>query len=273
MTIQLVAIDLDGTLLNSSKKISDASVAVIEAAQAAGVHIVLASARPPRSMMPFYKRLELDTAMINYNGALVRHPRTGQTLLHRPLSSKLAHEIAHVARRMFPDVLVSAEILDKWYTDRVEMNWLTETGKVFRPNVVAPLHQWMCQPLTKLLLLGEDEWLREIRDTINEMFGNQISVFHTDHNLLQIMNPSAGKSRALKTLAAHMNIERQRVMAIGDNANDVGMLKWAGIGVAMANASSLALKAADIVTAHNDADGAAKAIQKLILDGLSPWRQ
>ena len=89
-------------------------------------------------------------------------------------------------------------------------------------------------------------------------------------DLLQITHATVSKAQALRTVAAEMTVQREQVMAIGDNANDVGMLRWAGIGVAMANACPAALAAADFVTDSHDADGAANAIRRIILEGKIP---
>jgi len=264
--IRLVAIDLDGTLLNSDKEITETTAAIIRAAhKRAGVHVVLASARPPRSVLPFYSLLGLKTPMINYNGALVHEPDTGRTILHRPMEGKIARQIASIAREMQPEVLVSGEILDKWYTDRHENTWLTETGRKFRPDLIAPLNEWMNQPLTKLLLLGQRDWLIKIRKAVRAELPRQTAMAQTEDCLLQLMHPSVGKAAALKTVASELNVEQAETMAIGDNANDAGMLRWAGVGVAMANATPEARRAADYVTDDHDADGAAKAITQLIL--------
>jgi hydroxymethylpyrimidine pyrophosphatase-like HAD family hydrolase len=88
--------------------------------------------------------------------------------------------------------------------------------------------------------------------------------------MLQITHATVAKEGALRMVAGELGVEREQVMAIGDNANDIGMLRWAGIGVAMANASAEALAVADVVTDHHDADGAAKAILNFILQGLPP---
>jgi len=264
--IRLVAIDLDGTLLNSAKEITETTAAIIRAArEMAGVRVVLASARPPRSVLPFYSLLGLDTPMINYNGALVHEPETGRIILHRPMEAKIARQVAAIARRMYADVLVSGEVLDKWYTDRFESTWLTETARKFKPDLIAPLKEWLNQPITKLLLLGRKEWLTEIRQVVRTELPRRTAVAQTEEFLLQLMHPSVGKAAALRTVASEMNIPPKQVMAIGDNANDAGMLRWAGIGVAMANATPHARQAADYVTDDHDADGAAKAIVQLIL--------
>lgn len=273
MKIHMVAIDLDGTLLNSAKQITDATAAILRSTRAAGVHIVLATARPPRSVMPFYTLLDLDAPMINYNGALVYDPLAQRVLLHRPVAAKIARRVAAVAREIVPEVLVSGEILDRWYTDRLEAEYFTETARLHRPDVIAPLEEWLNQPVTKLLLLGPPHRLADIAAAIRNEFLHQVTIIQTEGYLLQITHATATKSQALRVVAGELGVSREQVMAIGDNANDVGMLQWAGIGVAMANASIEALKVADYVTDHHDADGAAKAIEKLILRGLPKRRK
>jgi 5-amino-6-(5-phospho-D-ribitylamino)uracil phosphatase len=266
MKIRLVAIDLDGTLLNSAKEITATTATIIRAArEVAHVKVVLATARPPRTVLPFYSLLGLDTPMINYNGALVHEPHTGRIVLHRPMEAKIAREVAAMGREMFPDILVSAEVLDNWYTDRVEDGWRSETQRLSESYTVAPLGQWMNQPITRLHLLGRRQWLTDIRHAIAARMPRQIAIAWSESSMLQIMNPTAGKRAALRTVAAEMGLDASEVMAIGDNANDAGMLQWAGIGVAMANASPKARSVADYVTDANDADGAAKAIAKLIV--------
>lgn len=267
MGIQLVAIDLDGTLLNSAKQITDATAAILQAAaHTRGVKVVLATARPPRSVLPFYSLLGLDTPMINYNGALVCEPSSGRVLLHRPIPLKTAAGIVALARKLDPQVLVSAEVLDKWYTDRVDPLYMTATARMFGPDVVSPIGQWLTESVTKLMFAGPGPGLTELVKAIRRSFRYQVTVVQTEADLVQVTHATAGKAQALRVVAAELGVSRQHVMAIGDNANDVGMLQWAAIGVAMANASPEALAAADVVTDHHDADGAANAIRRLILE-------
>ena len=269
MKIHLVAIDLDGTLLNSAKKVTDATAAILWGARKThGLRVVLASARPPRSTLPFYRQLGLDTPMINYNGALVYDPPSQSVLLHRPLPLEVARALVASARRHDPSVLVSAEILDRWFTDRVDAAYQTETARHHDPDVVGPLDSWLDRPVTKLLLLGEPPGLNKIVTAFRKEFTHQIAMVQTEAFLLQVMHATVSKEQALRVVAAEMGLDRREVMAIGDNANDVGMLKWAGIGVAMSNAAPEVLRVADYVAQHNDADGAAKAIHEIIVKGL-----
>jgi len=271
MKIHLVAIDLDGTLLNSAKEITDISAAILRAArEEAGVHVVLASARPPRSVLPFYRLLGLNSPMINYNGALVYDPAGQRVIMHKPIPAKIARGVVRLAREVYADVLVSGEVMDRWYTDRFDPTYNTETGRVFPPDVVEPVEAWADQSMTKLLLLGEPPRLAEIAAAIDRDFTHQLALVQTEPYMLQIMHATVSKAHALRVVAAEMNVPRERVMAIGDNANDVGMLQWAGVAVAMANAAPEALAVADYVTDHHDADGAAHAIRRIILQGLTP---
>jgi len=265
MGIHLLAIDLDGTLLNSANEISTAAVTILRTARdQEGVKVVLASARPPRSVMPFYRLLQLDSPMINYNGALVYDPPAGRVLLHTPVALQVARGIVDLARRTYADVLVSAEVLDHWYTDHLDQTYVTETGRLFKPDVVAPIETWLTEPVTKLLLLGSPEEIGPLGRLIAREFRFQVVVMQTEGQLLQIMHPTVSKAQALRTVAGELGVHREQVMAIGDNANDVEMLRWAGIGVAVANAAPEAIEAANWVTDHHDRDGVAKAIRRLI---------
>lgn len=268
MRIHLVAIDVDGTLLNSSNEVSDMTVRVLrQVRREDGVHIVLATARPPRSVMPFYRQLGLDAPMINYNGALVFDPPSNRVLLHVPVGPKLARQVIAAAREAFPRVVVSAEVLDRWYTDRAEHAYITQTGRVFKPDLIGPIDEWLVEPITKLLLLGPPADMDELGKMLAKQFRHKVSVMQTEGELLQIMHPTVSKARGLKTVAGELGVSRQQVMAIGDNANDVDMLRWAGLGVAMANAPPAVMEAADAITAHHDKDGVAKAIHTMIMSG------
>jgi 5-amino-6-(5-phospho-D-ribitylamino)uracil phosphatase len=264
--IRLLAVDLDGTLLTSDKRISPATVEALRAAgRDVGVHVVLASARPPRTVLPFYEQLGLDTPMINYNGALVYDPRSRRVLMHLPIPLKTAREIVRLARKLHREVLVSAEIMDRWYTDRLDSRYLTETAKLFGPDQVAPIGKWLTEAVTKLLFLAARDKITELGRRIAEALPHQVSMVQTEGHLLQVMHVTVSKAQALRCVAAELCVERENVMAIGDNANDVGMLQWAAIGVAVGNATPEVKAVAQLVTGGNDEDGVAEAVRQLIL--------
>jgi Cof subfamily protein (haloacid dehalogenase superfamily) len=256
--IRLVAIDLDGTLLNDSKQVSDQTAEALRCLTAQGVRTVIASARPPRSVQHIYHRLGLDTWTINYNGALIWDEVAKRVVYHQPMESDVVLEIIRKSRRIFGELLVGCEVLDRWYTDRDEHAYTTETGRLFRPDGVMPIDEFCNQPITKLLLLGEPARLK----SIEPVFYNypQVSAVRADPELIQVMDRRASKAAALRLVASHYGVPMAQVMAIGDAANDVAMLQAAGVAVAMDNAHPLVKQAAHWVAPSNNDHGVHAAL-------------
>src|SRR3954452_18937906 len=135
-SIKLVAIDLDGTLLDRSKKVSERAAVALKCLPSMGVKVIIASARPPRSVRQIYRELGLDTWQINYNGALIWDEPNQRAVFHRPMPGKLAQQIVEFARDLFEETIVTCEVLDRWLTDRNDASHTTETGKMFQPDVI-----------------------------------------------------------------------------------------------------------------------------------------
>ena len=132
--IRLVAVDLDGTLLNDSKDVSERTIRAFAGLPERGVKVVIASARPPRSVRPIYQKLNLATWQINYNGALIWDEGEKQVVHHQPMSGALVREIVDTARDFYDDLLVSCEILDRWYTDRPDNSYTNDLSEVKEKN-------------------------------------------------------------------------------------------------------------------------------------------
>jgi Cof subfamily protein (haloacid dehalogenase superfamily) len=252
--IRMVAIDLDGTLLNDAKQISEQTLCAIRRVQESGVKVVIASARPPRSVRHFHSMLGLDTLQINYNGALIWDDAIG-AVHHQPMPGATALQIIGAARDYFDEVIVSCEILDRWYTDRLEQPYTTETGRLFAPDVVAPLETFCNQPVTKLMLLGDPRMILRLEDLLIGRFAMAVAILRCDPELIQIMDQRVSKANALRVVAAHYGIPIEQVLAIGDAANDVEMLEAAGIAVAVGNAHPAVKEIADWVAPSNNEHG------------------
>jgi Cof subfamily protein (haloacid dehalogenase superfamily) len=259
--IRLVAIDLDGTLLNDSKQVSAQTLAALGRTVDRGTRVIIASARPPRSVRHIYNQLRLDTWQINYNGALIWDEPGKRVIFHCPMPGDLVRRLIQTARSRFPSVLVSCEILDRWYTDRFDLTYTTETGRLFRPDVIAPLDQFCNQPITKLLLLGDKSTIDQL-EILLPTADDKIAVVRTDPEILQVMDRNVSKAAALQIVAEHYQIPLENVMALGDAPNDVGILKLAGIGVAMNNASEIVKSAANWIAPSNNDHGVHAALVK-----------
>jgi Cof subfamily protein (haloacid dehalogenase superfamily) len=261
--VRLVAVDLDGTLLNDSKRVSGQTVGALKCLTGAGVRVVIASARPPRSVRHVYAELGLDTWQINYNGALVWDEPARRAVFHRPIDPAVVRDIVQAARRRFPRLLVSCEILDRWCTDRFDPAYATETARLFPPDVVAPLETFCTEPITKLMLQGDPAVLSALEPTLRALAsGAGVVVIRGDPDLVQITHASASKGAALRTVAGHYGVPMEQVMAIGDAVNDVPMLEAAGVAVAMDNAHADVKRVADWVAPSNNDHGVHAALER-----------
>ena len=261
LSIKLVAIDLDGTLLNDTKQVSEQTAAALRCLPQRGVKMVIASARPPRSVRQFHSMLGLDTLSIHYNGALIWDEQTKQVIDHTPMDGALVMEIIAGARTIYPDLLVSCEVLDRWYTDKFEQSYTTETGRLFRPDVIAPLESFCNQPITKLMLLGHPDIIADLADALPPLLSEATCV-RCDPELLQIMDKRANKAIALKKVADYYSVPLDQVMAIGDAANDVEMLLAAGVAVAVDNAHPSVKQVAHWIAPSNNDHGVHAALKR-----------
>jgi Cof subfamily protein (haloacid dehalogenase superfamily) len=260
--IRMVAIDLDGTLLDDSKKISDQTVQALACLPMQDIRVVIASARPPRSVRHVYHSLRLDTLQINYNGALIWDEPKRSVVFHRPMTGELVRRMIDESRARFDEVLVTCEVLDRWYTDRFEQPYTTETGRLFRPDVIAELDDFCDQDITKLLLLGPPEMMDDLQPIVSGQYGEDVTVVRADPELIQIMDKRVSKATAVDMVAKQYGIPMKQVMAIGDAPNDVGMLQMAGIAVAMDNAHARVKQVADWVAPSNNDHGVHAALKR-----------
>lgn len=265
--IRLLAVDIDGTLLRSDASLPQGVIQACRSAERAGCVVVLATARPPRGTRTVLQALDITSPVINYNGAVIWNPIENKPQYHEPLSGEIARAIVQEARAMHREVMVAIEILDLWYTDRIDQRWVNNDGKAASPDYLGDLDEVLNQPLTKLNLMGEPAALKPILDMITERYwkSRQVAVFLSDPSLIQITHPMVDKAIALQRIAKRMNVAREEVMAIGDASNDMGMLEWAGFGVAVANAYPAVRDMADAVVPSNDELGVARAIQRFVL--------
>jgi Cof subfamily protein (haloacid dehalogenase superfamily) len=262
LDIRLVAIDLDGTLLNDSKQVSDQTVQALSCAVERGIHVVIASARPPRSVRHIYGSLKLKTWQINYNGALIWDEPDKKVIFHRPMPGERVRRLIDAARSRFPSVLVSCEILDRWYTDRFDHSYTTETGRMFKPDVIAAFDDFCNQPITKLLLLGDRAMIDQLEAMLGAANDGNVTIVRSDPDILQIMDKYVSKAAALHMVAEHYRVPLENVMAIGDAPNDVGIVKIAGVGVAMDNGSEVVKSVADWIAPSNNDHGVHAALVK-----------
>lgn len=262
--IRLIALDVDGTLLLPDKTISPRVIRTVQAAKEHAI-VLLASARPPRSLRAFQEVLGLTAPQVNYNGALVWDPSQNKALAHSPMAGPLVGELITLARSHVPAALVSVEFMDRWLTDRVDPRFLTETARIFPPDFVGPLEAFIDNGATKLMLQAEAAQITLLRQALEVRFSDRVTLIRTDDDLLQLMDRNTSKWRTLRWLAGTLGVSPGEILAIGDNENDVEMIREAGVGVAMGNGTLDAISVADWIAPSNVDDGVAAAIERFVL--------
>lgn len=258
---RLLALDLDGTALNTQHRMSEAVVAALRQVAATGMHVVLVSARLPRSVYGFAQAIGLEEPYAALNGALIVS-NTGHFLYKAALSELDVLKVVALSRR---NRLVAQLYADfDWYVEAIDPFVAAEIEIIgFSPTVVE-----MTEPFThnvgKILVMGEPWMVKALHhELIAQELEAQISYSKPDY--LEISPPNVTKGMALSRLCEYLQIEPAATIAIGDNYNDVEMLQFAGLGVAMGNAPDEVREMADVVVASNDEDGVARFVLATLL--------
>lgn len=265
MSYKLLALDLDDTLLGESFAISPANREAIQEAARRGVKVTLATGRMYRSTLPYAGELGLDVPLITYHGALVKTSRTGEEIFHCPVPLDLAQEItSYVEEKGYH---LNLYVNDNLYVqeDNPMTRLYVDIAKVvFNPvgSLVAFLQE---EPTKMTLIIDQEETLRELWSLFHQKYSGQLSVVQSRPFFLEITHARATKGQALKSLASSLGIAREDIIAMGDSYNDLDMIEFAGLGVAVENARPEVKKAADYVAPSNQEDGVARVIEKYIL--------
>ena len=265
--IRLLVLDLDGTLLHSSGVLSPETIRTIERCREAGITVVIATARPPRSSRMFYEQLRLDTPSIHYNGALICNFATGEMLLHRPIPGALAAELHDATLHLDAAAVISLEVCDKWYMNRKMTAFKTETERAgFKPDYIGNLRQFFREPVTKVLISFPTVGVHVAWPSLSEIFDGRLSLTKAEEGIIQIMNGGVSKGSAVQFLIERLGVRPAETAAIGDAPNDIPMFQAVGLSIAMGNAYPETKAAAKHVTLTNDENGAAAAIADYILN-------
>ncbi|MDH7571299.1 MAG: Cof-type HAD-IIB family hydrolase, partial [Armatimonadota bacterium] len=210
----------------------------------------------------YWRAMGLDTPIISYNGASVRFEESGQILFNATLDPDLAREIVAVCAR--EGLQLNYYLDDQLYTAR-QTPWsnLYATRTSARFHVVGDLRTLVHRAPTKLLIVASPECVAELYPRFAARYGNRCYVTTSNAEYLEFIPLGADKGRALSLVASHYGIPRERVIAFGDAHNDIPALKWAGLGVAVANAQPEVKAVADRIAPSHDEDGVAVVLEDL----------
>jgi Cof subfamily protein (haloacid dehalogenase superfamily) len=268
--IRLLAIDLDGTLVNHQLEMDPRDVAAVKAAAASGVAVVLATGRMFKSSLRYAEPLGLTGPIINYQGAVVREIASGEVWYRCELTVPMQQRVLALAEPK--DWHVNAYVDEVVYTARPRPEADLYARIAMVPyEVVGPLSNWVRQDATKMVLVDLDPGNVPARMAeLRTWMGDVARVTRSLDWFVEVINPQVSKARALAMVAARLGIARTEVCAIGDNTNDEDMVAWAGFGVAMGNAPPALKQLAKYVTGTIEEAGVAQVIDRFVIGKEEP---
>ena len=267
MDIKAAIIDLDGTLLNSDKQVSRYSEMVLEKTVESGMHLMIATARPPRMVDPLFAIVRKAEFIIYLNGALIR--REGQPFGHcYPISTVDLKNIHRFFRRLYPDAYLIYETEQAWYANRTlspeEAALYSRGQRDFRlPEIKS---QADIEEIGVYKILFDKGG--GVMEAFEKVFGNTLHVgYMLGGNPVEVMNGQMSKEMAAEEVLRLLNIDPRDVIVFGDEYNDTGLFELCGHPVAMGNAIDAVKEKAKTVTETNDNNGVAMILEKLIETG------
>jgi Cof subfamily protein (haloacid dehalogenase superfamily) len=263
----LIATDVDGTLLDDDEKITARTRAAVHAAVDSGAQFVLATGRPPRWVHPVVDALGFAPMAVCANGAVIYDPSTDRIVSARTLSADALGEIAEIATRAIPGVGLAVERVGASAHDAATPQFVSSPGYEHAwlnpDNTEVSLEDLLSAAAVKLLIRKAGASSADMAAELAKHIGRQGDItYSTNNGLVEIVPLGISKATGVEELARPRGIAADDVVAFGDMPNDVPMLDWAGLGVAMGNAHPDAVAAADEVTAPNTDDGVARVLER-----------
>ncbi len=259
-TIQLIAIDMDGTLLDEHGDLPAAVLPVIKEVEARGVRVSLVSGRPTIFMQHIADALGLNGAMVSFNGGAI--VEQGKLIKASPFSMGPLKSVLQRADEAGATVLIYTD----WEAFALrESEWVIKNKHTIRRYTIRPFtdEEWKEMEVFKIAILyHHDENLQQKIDTLLDPFDGHYCINRYGSRLCEIMDEGVDKGAGLEALARLLEIPLEATLAIGDDVNDVTMLKRAGIGVAVNNAADIAKAASDYVTEGSNTAGVIEAIRR-----------
>lgn len=268
--IKLIAIDIDGTLINSKGEITERTKKALIEAQRQGHKVVLSSGRSPKGVIEYAKELEMDkfeSYISNYNGSVVTDMKTMEKTIDHKLSIEDTRKILQFSETIDIDYLI-------YYNDKIYVNSMDtyKLDDVIKKNhdmevvVIEDLSSSIDFEPNNILFAQDPLKIKEPADSIKEKFGNDFSTMYSEPYYFELMPKDVTKGDTLLEIASYLGIKKEDIYAFGDSYNDLSMIELAGNGVAMGNGVSEIKEAADFVTLSNEEDGIGVFVEEHILN-------
>lgn len=260
MGYQLIALDLDGTLLTDDKRITAETMRLLEQLRRDGIYIAICTGRAALSVRPLLQDHSFASHFITDNGGTVKVAATGQVLYSNTIPRSFLATMKQVMETfdVHCDVTTDNHIYVEVLTDEMREKY---REYLIEPKAIGDLRDVPLEPL-KFTISGEPSTLDELVSQLDARYGADLKFVRSGEHFIDIMKAGTTKGKALNILVDHLQIERKDVIAIGNYYNDTEMLQYAGLGIAMDNSPADLKTIADDITRSNNDDGVRVALQK-----------
>lgn len=266
---KIVVLDLDGTLTNTQKELSARNREVLIEAQKRGTKVVLASGRPTYGIVPLAKELELDKFggyILAYNGGSIIDCSTQETIYNKVLPDELLPQLYKYAKdHSFAILSYDNEVVVTEHPNDKYVEYESFLTKMEVRGVDNFLES-VSRPVPKCLIVGDAEPLALLEKKMQSEIGDLMNIYRSEAFFLELVPLNIDKAESLARLLNHIGMNKEEMIAVGDGYNDLSMIQFAGMGIAMENAKPEVKEAADFITSSNDEDGVAAVIEKFILN-------
>ncbi|MBS6219321.1 MAG: HAD family phosphatase [[Clostridium] symbiosum] len=265
---EIIVLDLDGTLTNRDKVITPKTKKALMEIQERGKKIVLASGRPTDGVMPLARELKLEkygSYILSFNGGMITNCRTGEVVFSRLLPVEANAKIIGLAEEERVTILTyDGHTL---ITNDAESPYSKLENKINSMEVrqIDDLKSYVTYPVPKFLMMDDGDYLAMVEPRVKAAMGKNFSIYRSEPFFLEILPRGIDKAQSLARLLEILGLDKERMIACGDGYNDLTMIKFAGLGVAMENAVLPVRKAADYITMSNNDDGIAHVVEKFML--------
>jgi len=267
MRYKLVAVDIDGTLLNSQGIITDKTRSSIQKAVDKGIVFSICTGRPIQGVERFNSLLDLDSPYITYNGAMIVMGRSKEILYEQGLSAEAARSIMSWGKKFQTTIMV-------WSNNQLYASELNARAHDYKklsgvePLLIDDEKTLIHNGVTKILWYDDIDKIDLYQGLLKNALFDNVNYYTSKPTFLEFVDKRVSKANAMEKLGTHFGISSEEMIAIGDGFNDLSMIEYAGMGVAMGNAPQAIRDKANFVTLTNDEDGIAYALEKFIIGNV-----
>lgn len=266
--IKILVLDIDGTLTNSKKEITEETKRAIRMIQERGHKVMLASGRPTPGMKRYAEELELEKYggyLLSFNGGRIINSRTGEIVFQKMFPMNLIPSLYQFAKKndcgiltYYGEKIISGTRLDEYIAIESRINGMPV-------QEVENFVEYVDFDVNKLLMTAPAERAEQYEQFLQEQYGDRISVYRSEPFFIELMPKGVDKASSIDRMLSTVGLTRENTICCGDGYNDLTMIEYAGVGVAMANAQEKVKEKADYITGSNDEDGIVQVIDEFIL--------